>query len=615
MRLSKTIILFLLMLFYSTSYIQSTNLDLVNERIHLMEYLMDNNLAYSQEVRLHDIAQWEDELVDAFRNKKDYKHMFLMQQMAAYTLVSDGHINEALEKANAMLQQATLMRYDIGIAISHYAIGDTYLNANMTNEAIEEYEIAMQKLYKIADSEKLQEKVLIQLIPTLIRLGRLNEAKDYLEQIEQVKDYRHSRFIENIFQAYYYLHTNNLEQAREYIQEAEEWYEYYPFFFHSSILKYIQAEYAKQVEDDEQAIKLYNELTVSTSSANVYNRYLKMKNSLARLYTKRGRAKEACEIFQDINAARDSINARNYSSQINLLRTIYQVDRLEMDNQNERNRLLFYSIMGCILILSISIASVLYIRKINKRLIASRLKLEKARQIAENSIRTKSIFLSNMSHEIRTPLNALSGFSTILTDANIDISTRQQCNEIIQQNSDLLLKLIDDVVDLSSLEIGKMQFLFANNNAVAICRNVVDTVEKIKQTSASVLFQTSLENLEIYTDEARLQQLLINLLINATKFTTEGSITLSLEKQSEEVALFAVSDTGCGIAPEKQGAIFNRFEKLNENAQGSGLGLSICQLIVERFGGKIWIDPEYKNGSRFLFTHPIVSTSRKEVSE
>ena len=576
---------------------------------------MDNNLAYSQEVRLHDIAQWEDELVDVFRNKKDYKHMFLMQQMAAYALVSDGHINEALEKANAMLQQATLMKYDIGIAISHYAIGDTYLNANMTNEAIEEYEIAMQKLYKIADSEKLQEKVLIQLIPTLIRLGRLNEAKDYLEQIEQVKDYRHSRFIENIFQAYYYLHTNNLEQAREYIQEAEEWYEYYPFFFHSSILKYIQAEYAKQVEDDEQAIKLYNELNVSTCSANVYNTYLKMKKSLARLYTKRGRAKEACEIFQDINAARDSINARNYSSQINLLRTIYQVDRLEMDNQNERNRLLFYSIMGCILILSISIASVLYIRKINKRLIASRLKLEKARQIAENSIRTKSVFLSNMSHEIRTPLNALSGFSAILTDANIDISTRQQCNEIIQQNSDLLLKLIDDVVDLSSLEIGKMQFLFANNNAVAICRNVVDTVEKIKQTSASVLFQTSLENLEIYTDEARLQQLLINLLINATKFTTEGSITLSLEKQSEEVALFAVSDTGCGIAPEKQGAIFNRFEKLNENAQGSGLGLSICQLIVERFGGKIWIDPEYKNGSRFLFTHPIVSTSRKEVSE
>lgn len=297
------------------------------------------------------------------------------------------------------------------------------------------------------------------------------------------------------------------------------------------------------------------------------------------------------------------------------MRTIYQVDRLEMDNQSERSRLLFYSIIGCILILGISIVSVLYIRKINARLIASQHKLEKARQSAENSIRTKSLFLSNMSHEIRTPLNALSGFSSILTDANIDIGTRQQCNEIIQQNSDLLLKLIDDVVDLSSLEIGKMQFQFGNSDAVAICRNVVDTVEKIKQTSAAVLFQTSQEKMEIYTDEARLQQLLINLLINATKFTTEGSTTLLLEKESEEMTVFSVTDTGCGIAPEKQGQIFNRFEKLNENAQGSGLGLSICQLIVERFGGRIWIDPEYKDGSRFLFTHPIHSTNRKEAAQ
>ena len=593
MKLSKTIILLLLMLFYGTSYILSASKDSEDERIHLMEYLMDNNLGYSQEVRLRDIAQWENELVEVFRSRKDYKYMFLMQQMAVYALVSDGHINEALEKANVMLKQATQMKYDIGIAIAHYAIGDTYLNANMNNEAIEEYEIAMQKLHKVSDSEKLQEKVLIQLIPTLIRMGRMDKAKAYLDQMEQMNDYQHSRFIENIFRAYYYLHNNDMDKVR----------------------KYIQAEYAKRIGDDELAIKLYNELTINTSSANVYNRYLKMKNSLAQLYTKQNRPREACAIFQDINIARDSINARNYSTQINLLRTIYQVDRLEMDNQSERSRLLFYSIIGCILILGISIVSVLYIRKINARLIASQHKLEKARQSAENSIRTKSLFLSNMSHEIRTPLNALSGFSSILTDANIDIGTRQQCNEIIQQNSDLLLKLIDDVVDLSSLEIGKMQFQFGNSDAVAICRNVVDTVEKIKQTSATVLFQTSQEKMEIYTDEARLQQLLINLLINATKFTTEGSITLLLEKESEEMTVFSVTDTGCGIAPEKQGQIFNRFEKLNENAQGSGLGLSICQLIVERFGGRIWIDPEYKDGSRFLFTHPIHSTNRKEVAQ
>ena len=106
----------------------------------------------------------------------------------------------------------------------------------------------------------------------------------------------------------------------------------------------------------------------------------------------------------------------------------------------------------------------------------------------ENSIRTKSLFLSNMSHEIRTPLNALSGFSSILTEESIDNETRKQCSDIIQQNSELLLKLINDVIDLSSLEVGKMKFKYERCDAVAICRNVIDMVEKIKQTNANVRF-------------------------------------------------------------------------------------------------------------------------------
>ena len=295
-----------------------------------------------------------------------------------------------------------------------------------------------------------------------------------------------------------------------------------------------------------------------------------------------------------------------------MLRTVYQVDRLGVANQNQRNRLLFYLIIGSILILVVFIIFVIYIRRANNQLATSRLKLNEARKNAENSIRTKSLFLSNMSHEIRTPLNALSGFSSILTDNNIDKETRQQCNDIIQQNSALLLKLIDDVVDLSSLERGKIQFRLGIYDAVSLCRNVIDTVEKIKQTSATVVFQTSLEKLELHTDEARLQQLLINLLINATKFTTEGSITLALEIGNNDMAQFSITDTGCGIAAEKQDKIFNRFEKLDENAQGSGLGLSICQLIVEHFGGKIWIDKEYKDGARFVFIHPIHLNEKKE---
>ena len=222
-----------------------------------------------------------------------------------------------------------------------------------------------------------------------------------------------------------------------------------------------------------------------------------------------------------------------------------------------------------------------------------------------------------MSHEIRTPLNALSGFSTILTQEGLDEETRQQCTEIIQQNSELLLKLINDVIDLSSLEFGKMQFSLESRDAVVICKNVADTVNKVKQTQAEVSFKSELESFYLETDDSRLQQVLINLLINATKFTPEGSITLKLEAQSEDTALFSVTDTGCGIPQEKQKNIFQRFEKLDENAQGSGLGLSICQLIIEHFGGKIWIDPAYTAGSRFIFTHPIrqpKNTQRKEAN-
>ena len=220
-----------------------------------------------------------------------------------------------------------------------------------------------------------------------------------------------------------------------------------------------------------------------------------------------------------------------------------------------------------------------------------------------------------MSHEIRTPLNALSGFSSLLTEEGLDDATRKQCTEIIQQNSELLLKLINDVIDLSSLEFGKMQFSIGEHDAVAICKNVTDTVGKVKQTQAELLFDSSLEELYMETDASRLQQVLINLLINATKFTPDGSITLKLEKESDGTALFSVTDTGCGIPKEKQASIFQRFEKLDENAQGSGLGLSICQLIIEHIGGRIWIDPDYTGGSRFMFTHPINQIRGKQKKE
>lgn len=387
-------------------------------------------------------------------------------------------------------------------------------------------------------------------------------------------------------------------------------YRIHPEKFYCFHLKYTTAAYYRAMGNWNRmywnkALQLYEELrqeyTVNKQSA--YYRWITQETIY--LYKIQGKSMTACLLYQELYSTVDTLTAEGYVRQINILRAKYQIDQMEIASREEHNKFITGILTGSILLVFIFIIITIMLRKQRQGIALSTQKLEHLRTNAENATSAKSIFLSNMSHEIRTPLNALSGFSSLLTEENLDNETRRQCNEVILQNSELLLKLINDVIDLSSLEFGKIQFCINKYNVVNICRNVIDTVSKIKQTQAAICFITELESMDIETDDARLQQVLINLLINATKFTSQGSIILELRKQSEQELLFSVTDTGCGIPKEKQAAIFRRFEKLNENAQGSGLGLSICQLIIEHIGGKIWIDSDYTGGSRFFFTHPI----------
>ena len=405
-------------------------------------------------------------------------------------------------------------------------------------------------------------------------------------------------------QAFYRIQTHHLPEALNHIQQAKQISQQHLYPYFHLMIKYLYSCYYTESKEYIQALTTLDELLSHTRTTNSYTS-LQVQKDRAHILALMGKGKEACEAYEIFNTYKDSLDAMNYIRQINELHTLYQIDKNELDNLNRQKTILFWSWFTILFIVILIVFFILLVKRGNKKLRQSQQELEKAKKQEENSIRAKSLFLSNMSHEIRTPLNALSGFSSILTEESIDNETRKQCSDIIQQNSELLLKLINDVIDLSSLEVGKMKFKYERCDAVAICKNVIDMVEKIKQTNANVRFSTSLHSLELTTDNARLQQLLINLLINATKFTPQGSITMELEKQTEDIALFSVTDTGCGISPENQNKIFNRFEKLNENAQGTGLGLSICQLIIEQLGGKIWIDSNYKEGARFLFTHPI----------
>ena len=229
--------------------------------------------------------------------------------------------------------------------------------------------------------------------------------------------------------------------------------------------------------------------------------------------------------------------------------------------------------------------------------------LIKAKEKAEEADRLKSAFLANMSHEIRTPLNAIVGFSSMLEEAE-DQEEKHQYITIIEDNNKLLLQLISDILDLSKIEAGTFDIIPEKVNAKQLCSDLFQAMQMKATPQVELRLKDDLPELTFTSDKNRLYQVLLNFVTNAFKFTSEGSITIDYQINGNEVK-FSVQDTGMGVEPEKQKAIFTRFVKLNSFIPGTGLGLPICQSIVTQLGGKIGVESEPGKGSCFWFTHPI----------
>ena len=276
--------------------------------------------------------------------------------------------------------------------------------------------------------------------------------------------------------------------------------------------------------------------------------------------------------------------------------------------------LLMLGILLLVLLLLFVTWLLLRVQRLKRTLEEREGQLVVARERAEESDMFKSAFLANMSHEIRTPLNAIVGFSSLMQSEELSQEERAEYCDIVVNNSEMLLTLLNDILDISSLECGKIRFNYASEEIVQICQHALMTTAHTRQEGVEGRFECAVDSFMLTTDAHRLSQILINLLTNAGKFTSEGSITLSVEidKEHGEV-LFSVTDTGPGIPPDKQEMVFNRFEKLEGNKKkGTGLGLAICRQIAVIIGGRIWVDPTYTGGARFIFAHPLdIGTGRK----
>ena len=596
------------------------------EKQSILQSLVKRQVLYDDSISIDSVIAWSEQLLPTQQSNEDRTTYFLLQLQLANAYTLRGDISLATNRAQLMYEEAKATDYQFGMVVANQAIGDAYNTiANMGDKALESYQDALTELSNISGQHPYRAQLLLKMSNVLQRKGRLEEAEKILEELEKIlyqePDYPTDFFFciekTNFAISHGHLSQDYLDEANIWLHKMDSIYQLHPEKFYRFHLDYTTAAYYRAMGNWDkqywkQALDIYSKLQAeySGNKRSTYYRW----TSLEKIYLCKiqGMAMEACRIYQELYPPIDTLASQSYIRQINTIKAKYQVDKAETASNNEYNKIITSILVGTMALVTLFVLLAILLKRQREKVKLSTQKLATSRINAENAMRTKSVFLSNMSHEIRTPLNALSGFSSLLTEEGLDDETRRQCNEVIQQNSELLLKLINDVIDLSSLEFGKLQFCIALHDAVSICRNVIDTVNKVKQTQAELTFTTELEEMPIETDDSRLQQVLINLLINATKFTPQGSIVLKLEKETDDTVLFTVTDTGCGIPKDRQTNIFQRFEKLNENAQGSGLGLSICQLIIEHIGGQIWIDSEYAEGSRFCFTHPISQTGRKE---
>ena len=564
------------------------------------------NAGFIHTERNDSIALLGDSLTTVLDSIGKYDEYFELKRVVIRSHILRGETRIAVAQSDMMYSKAQAMNHKFGMAMSLSAIGEVYSHMNRLEEAGTSLEEALKQLKDSSDNQILTKILLMQLVDNLLHLKNIGKAKLYIERINEYLSEDLSPVEQALFynyNAYYCIQAGVPDEADNYLKEAWKLEPMLPV----GIIRHLlitEAAYYESKEEYEKALDVYDRFFKGKAPQSNRGLYIDAMRNKAELYVMMGKEQEAFKQFANVYAYVKSVFNKNYPKEIDRLCTRFQADRLKFMNEHRRtlsNRYYVTGIAVCVLVLFYLIF--LSWKKIFK-LKESKRKQEEMRRKAENAIRKKNMFLSNMSHEVRTPLNAIVGFSTLLAseeDMGMDDDSRKQACEIIRVNSHQLLKLINDILDLSKLEAGSVELKYEPFDLSEHFENMFTSYK----LNVRLEFETALASLKLETDDSRLRQVLINLLVNAVKFTKEGSVVLKLEKANDGTALFSVADTGCGIPKEKQKLIFERFEKLNEFVQGTGLGLSICRLIVTFVGGKIWIDGDYTQGARFCFTHPL----------
>lgn len=577
--------------------------------VHEVISTFHNSLGFDYLTREECDSLNADGLLSQLDESQRYYTYFELERILIKSSLFRGEIRMAIAQSDQMYSKARALAYPFGNALALNAMGEVYSYTGRLREAGAAYEESLRLLDGMDGEDVHIRMLLVELIDYNLRIRNVNGASRYLARLNLYPEDRLSPLelvMRHISNASCQLFKGDLKAASHcLVQIGQLEAQLIPEI--RQYLLIIDARYLVATGEHEAALTAYNDFLQTEYARINHNIYKEALLEKADLLVKMGNKEEAYGQYGKVFSYIKTSFEKNYPKEIDRLCTRFQADQLAYQNERDRIVSMRFYLAGIIVsVLFLIFLLVLGWKKIF-RLKRSQMRQEAMKEKAVQAIQRKNMFLSNMSHEVRTPLNAIVGFSAVLTDEDesFDDESRREFSEIIKVNSFQLLKLINDILDFSDFENDNITFNIRTHDAVKLCNEVVETVMASRKLEVEMRFDTDLSVLMLDTDDARLRQVLINLLVNAAKFTEQGSIVLELKMDDADTALFSVTDTGCGIPPEKQHLIFERFEKLNDFVQGSGLGLSICQLIVKYMNGKLWVDSGYTRGARFCFTHPL----------
>lgn len=577
--------------------------------VHEVISTFHNSLGFDYLTREECDSLNADGLLSQLDESQRYYTYFELERILIKSSLFRGEIRMAIAQSDQMYSKARALAYPFGNALALNAMGEVYSYTGRLREAGAAYEESLRLLDGMDGEDVHIRMLLVELIDYNLRIRNVNGASRYLARLNFYPEDRLSPLelaMRHISNASCQLFKGDLKAASHcLVQIGQLEAQLIPEI--RQYLLIIDARYLVATGEHEAALTAYNDFLQTEYARINHNIYKEALLEKADLLVKMGNKEEAYGQYGKVFSYIKTSFEKNYPKEIDRLCTRFQADQLAYQNERDRIVSMRFYLAGIIVsVLFLIFLLVLGWKKIF-RLKRSQMRQEAMKEKAVQAIQRKNMFLSNMSHEVRTPLNAIVGFSAVLTDEDesFDDESRREFSEIIKVNSFQLLKLINDILDFSDFENDNITFNIRTHDAVKLCNEVVETVMASRKLEVEMRFDTDLSVLMLDTDDARLRQVLINLLVNAAKFTEQGSIVLELKMADAGTALFSVTDTGCGIPPEKQHLIFERFEKLNDFVQGSGLGLSICQLIVKYMNGKLWVDSGYTRGARFCFTHPL----------